>query len=212
VWGRDPEKVEKYMTEMERELRGLGWQVNAASSPGDLLETCDVIVTTTSSRSPLLTHPSVKDGIGEREEGERAASASASFKKLLKTRLIVCVGSDAPGKREVDEGVLACADLFVADSPAQSRERGEFQSSCPPPHLAGKILSLQEALRDPSCHRRRRPKREEGADDPAPNDEDFDEEDHRLVVFDTSGLALQDCVVATMVVEALERTSRPRRR
>jgi ornithine cyclodeaminase len=98
------------------------------------------------------------------------------------------VGSDAPGKCEVDPSLLELADLLVADSPRQSRERGEFQAC--PPHRT--ILSLREALGDPSCHRRRGSK--EGA---ATGEED--EGDDRLVVFDTSGLALQDCVIATLV-------------
>ena len=99
VWGRTPEKVERYRTEMEE--RGI--EIEVAPSPADLASKCNLIVTTTPSKQPLLEAGSVEKGTH-----------------------ITAVGSDSPDKQELDPRILAKADLVVADSISQCVERGEI--------------------------------------------------------------------------------------
>jgi ornithine cyclodeaminase len=148
VYGRTGTKVTSFCLE----LQGLGWTVEVATTPLDLLRLCEIVVTTTPAREPLLS--SIPD---------------------RRTRLLVCIGSDAPGKREVDDSLLKEATLRVADHATQSRERGEFQG------MADAVVNLGDWLL---------------------NDKDRLADDE-LVVVDSSGVALQDCVIAQMVYESL---------
>ncbi len=97
VWGRTVEHVARYRDEMEAQ----GFGVEIAGSPGELASKCKVIVTTTPATEPLL---------GSVREGTH----------------ITAVGSDSPGKQELDASILAGADIVVADSISQCLERGEI--------------------------------------------------------------------------------------
>ena len=99
VWGRTPENVERYRTEMEE--RGI--EIEVAPSPADLASKCNLMVTTTPSKRPLLEADSVEKGTH-----------------------ITAVGSDSPDKQELDPRILEKADLVVADSISQCIERGEI--------------------------------------------------------------------------------------
>jgi ornithine cyclodeaminase/alanine dehydrogenase-like protein (mu-crystallin family) len=148
VYGRTDAKVTAFF----HELQGLGWTVDVAATPPDLLRQCEIVITTTPAREPLLS--SIPD---------------------RRTRLLVCIGSDAPGKSEVDASLLKEATLRVADHATQSRERGEFQGMTDAVvNLGDWILSDQDRLADDA-----------------------------FVVVDSSGVALQDCVIAQMVYESL---------
>ena len=154
VYGRTASKVEAYAKEMQSK----GWTVDVVADPNELLQQCMVVITTTSARSPVLTTSS----------------------DAISTRLLICIGSDAPGKTEVAGSILQTAALRIADSIAQSRQRGEFQSWTDD-HTRGEIINLGDWLiqQQPEIN----------ADG--------------LVVFDSSGIALQDCVIAQMVYECL---------
>eukprot|EP00984_Skeletonema_dohrnii_P014046 scaffold5867_cov81-Skeletonema_dohrnii-CCMP3373.AAC.3 len=52
VWGRTKEHVQQYVKDMTAE----GWNVSSVDTPQDLLTSCSLIVTTTSSREPLLKY------------------------------------------------------------------------------------------------------------------------------------------------------------
>lgn len=157
VWGRSLEKANQFAVEMADK----GWKVETANAPDDLLVYCDVIITTTSARKAIL-------GLEEPE-------------KQRKTQLIVCIGSDAPGKQEISTKLLGEANLLIADSADQSLERGEFQrvSASRAVHsIAGLLLGDDWKQLD-------------------------DDHSGRLIVVDSSGVALQDCVIAQMVCNAL---------
>jgi len=157
VWGRNREKAQALATEMNKE----GWDVSTTKEADELLQDCEIIVTTTCARESVLGNE-VYD------------------KEKIKTRLITCVGADAPGKQELHPQLVASADLKVADGLEQTRVRGEFQH-CP---QEAAITSLGAAIQDSSLHRG------EDADD-------------RLVIVDSSGVSLQDCAIAQMVIESL---------
>ena len=165
VWGRTKENVQQYIKDMTAE----GWNVSSVDTPQDLLTSCSLIVTTTSSREPLLKY----------------TAADNSIKHPLH---ITCIGSDATGKMELDPKLAATADLLVADCSLQTAERGEFEDALKQQLVElDSVVELGKFIEREELHRNR-----DGKDD-----------DCRLTIFDSSGVAVQDCVIAAMVNEAL---------
>lgn len=102
VWGISDEELDKYKKNMEAK----GFNIRTTFEAGDVADNCNLIVTATPSKKPLLT----ADQIG-------------------KGTHITAVGSDTEYKIELDPGIPGKADVVVADSIAQSQLRGEiFQS------------------------------------------------------------------------------------
>jgi ornithine cyclodeaminase len=99
AWGRSPDKLAAYQSEMT----AAGFHVKTARSPAELTATCNLIVTATAARAPLLFADQVRPGTH-----------------------ITAVGSDTPDKQELDPGILARADRVVADSISQCKIRGEI--------------------------------------------------------------------------------------
>jgi ornithine cyclodeaminase len=165
VWGRTPSKVQALCEELSQE----GWDMQSVDQIDELLKECDLIVTTTCSRESLL--------------GKNLDLLSSRERKGLH---ITCIGSDAPGKIELDPQLVAKADLLVADTVQQTLERGEFQKSVQDGLVTKEsIVSLGMLVEQTDLHRMK-------------ND------DHRLTIFDSSGVALQDCVVSHMAYTALK--------
>lgn len=161
VWGRTATKVEMLC----QNLNEKGWDTTPAENIDDLLQDCDLIITTTCSREPLLG----KSTLETRHTGLH----------------ISCIGADAPGKVELNPQLVAKANLLVADSRLQSIERGEFQG----PVSRGliredSIVPLGDFLQREELHRK-------------------SEEDNRLTIFDSSGVALQDCVISSLIVSKI---------
>lgn len=103
VWARDPEQAALYSEEMS-EL--LARPVHVSQSVAALVESSDVVVTTTPSAEPLLDAAMLHPGLH-----------------------ITSVGSDAEHKQELSADLVAAADRFVCDSIAQSRRLGELRSA-----------------------------------------------------------------------------------
>ncbi|MDE0157055.1 MAG: cyclodeaminase [Gammaproteobacteria bacterium] len=101
VLGRDPERQAGYIAEMRRKL---GITVTAANSMEQLVGESDLVVTTTSSRTPLIRAEWLHPGLH-----------------------ITAMGSDLAGKQELAAGVLAAADLLVCDRKSQCFSMGELQ-------------------------------------------------------------------------------------
>lgn len=164
VWGRTPSKVEAYVSEYIAK----GYTVQAVESPDNLLEHCDIVVTTTCSREAVI--------------GKSAALPTTT----RKCKLITCIGADAPGKYELHPSLVAKADLLVADTREQSVERGEFQKAVADGLVTQEsIVPLGKLIEQKELHRK-------ASDD-----------DGRLIIVDSSGVALQDCVVSSLVVKRL---------
>ena len=157
VWGRTPSNVNALVSEMYSK----GWNISAVDSPDQLLQDADLIITTTPSREAILGNSSLetrKDGL-----------------------TIICIGADAPGKHELNPALVAKADLLVADTSAQSVERGEFQIAVADGLVTKEsLLPLGQLIRKEDLHRK--------------------DEDARFIIFDSSGVALQDCVVSSQVL------------
>lgn len=161
VWGRTPSNVDSFVSEMTAK----GWEISAVESPDQLLKETDLIVTTTPSREAILGTSSLE----VRESG----------------LTIICIGADAPGKHELDPALVAKANLLVADTPAQSTVRGEFQIAVEKKLVTHwSLCSLGYLIEREDLHRNK-------------------DDDNRFIIFDSSGVALQDCVVSSLVVESL---------
>jgi ornithine cyclodeaminase/alanine dehydrogenase-like protein (mu-crystallin family) len=183
LYGRSPEKVQVLQAELEKS----GWTVVIASQADDLLSQCDVIITTTSARQAIL--------------GRSCTSVDwFTLHSPHRTRLIICIGADAPGKKELAFLLVEQAHVLVADCLKQTRERGEFRTWCRCTHAAAemgeleKLFSLGQILAE---------QRNDLLRNNNKNDDEDTDEDNRLYIFDSSGVALQDCVISQMVYEAL---------
>jgi len=158
VWGRTPGNVNAFVSEMSSK----GWNIKAANTPDQLLQDTDLLITTTPSREIVLG----KSSLETRKSG----------------LTIICIGADAPGKHELNPALFAKADLLVADTTAQSVERGEFQNAVADGLVTKEsLVPLGQLIQKEDLHRK--------------------EDDNRFIIFDSSGVALQDCVVSSMVVE-----------
>jgi len=99
VWGRSQQNLDRYQQEMERH----GFSVATTRDAGDVASSCNLIVTATPSRKPLLTADMIRPGTH-----------------------ITAMGSDTESKQELDPAILAKADIVVADSISQCLQRGEI--------------------------------------------------------------------------------------
>ncbi|WP_455373985.1 ectoine utilization protein EutC [Limibacillus halophilus] len=100
VWARDKAKAQVLA---ERASARLGIVAQAFSSPADAVSGADIIVTTTPATQPVLKAEWVAPG-----------------------QHVTAMGSDAEHKNEIDPKLVAGADLYVADSLAQTRRLGEL--------------------------------------------------------------------------------------
>ena len=99
VWGRGPEQVARYQADMTAQ----GFEVETTLNAADIAASCNLIVTTTPSQTPLLMAADIRPGTH-----------------------ISAVGSDTPHKQELDSAILSKADIIVADSIPQCLARGEI--------------------------------------------------------------------------------------
>ena len=108
VWGPLPDELVSY----KREMGARGFAVEITANASMILKTCNLVVTATPSKTPLLSAADLRPGTH-----------------------ITAVGSDTPEKQELESDILARADLIVADSMPQCRLRGEIHKALE----AGKI-------------------------------------------------------------------------
>jgi ornithine cyclodeaminase len=99
VWGLNEKELEEYKKDMEP----LGYNIRTTLRGNDIAMNCNLIVTATPSRSPLLSSDQIQKGVH-----------------------ITAMGSDTPEKIELDPGILQKADIIVADSISQCLIRGEI--------------------------------------------------------------------------------------
>jgi ornithine cyclodeaminase len=104
IWGRDSTKVQIMIEDLRARdsVQAWGLEIKATKDLDDLVSQCNLIVTATSARSPLIRADQVQRGTH-----------------------ITAMGSDDHGKQELEAEVLAKADLVVADSVSQCVDHGE---------------------------------------------------------------------------------------
>lgn len=109
VWGRSATKLETYRSDME----ALGFRITTTQNAAELSANCNLIITATPSKTPILPANGLQPGT-----------------------LIIAMGADTLGKQELDPAVLQRADLIVLDSESQCRHHGEIHKP-----LAGGLLA-----------------------------------------------------------------------
>lgn len=100
AWSPDAGRLDAYL----REMRGEGYDATAAATPEAVCRASDVIVTATPARQPLLRAEWLRPG-----------------------HHVTALGSDSPGKQELDAACLARADLVVVDRLTQCAAFGELR-------------------------------------------------------------------------------------
>ncbi len=102
LWARDPQKAEAAAAD----ITAAGLPTIVASSPSEAIAEADMVVTTTPATQPILPASALRAGLH-----------------------ITAMGSDQPGKAELEPTVLAGASLYVADRLAQCELMGELAAA-----------------------------------------------------------------------------------
>ncbi|HEV2364308.1 MAG TPA: hypothetical protein VGS12_08955 [Caulobacteraceae bacterium] len=153
AWARRPEAVAALAAEAQR----LGFRTEAAASPADVAVRSRLIVTTTPAAEPLLFAADVQPGTH-----------------------ITAVGADTPGKGELATDLLARAEMLIADSRSQCRERGELRRA----PAQGRIVELGEVIAGTEAGR---------------------QSQTEITICDLTGVAAQDLAIARAIETAIRR-------
>ena len=158
VWGRS----EAHLKDYREALEGEGFSVRTTKAAADVASSCNLIITATPSSVPLLSADQIRPGTH-----------------------ITAMGSDTPHKQELDPAILSRADLVVADSRSQCRERGEIAKAL----AAGlveetQIVELGEIIAGKAAGRTGK---------------------EQITVADLTGVAVQDIQIAKAVCRGLAR-------
>jgi len=102
IWGRNPARAQRCRCDLQALLPGS--PVEIAGSASEIARRTRLIVTATASRKSLLMSGDVQAGTH-----------------------ISAVGSDSPGKQELDPAILQRAALILVDSRRQCEKLGELQ-------------------------------------------------------------------------------------
>jgi ornithine cyclodeaminase len=100
AWGPDKAHVEAYL----REMRDDGYDATSVATPEAVCREADVLITATPSRAPLVQADWLRPG-----------------------QHVTALGSDSPGKQELDAECLVKADLLVVDRLTQCAAFGELR-------------------------------------------------------------------------------------
>lgn len=117
IWARNPAKARSFKVD--------GFSIEVADSVAALCCQCNLIVTTTPSRNPLVSAGILRPGTH-----------------------ITAVGADSPGKHEIEAAVFAKADVLAVDSRTQGFSYGDSSHALnsrtvPPDHFVelGEIIA-----------------------------------------------------------------------
>lgn len=102
VWGRNKSGLDTY----KRDMQEIGYAVQTTQNAKQVAESCNMIVTATPAKSPLLHAGQIRKGTH-----------------------ITAMGSDTLEKQELDPEILQTADIVVADSIEQCMLRGEIHKA-----------------------------------------------------------------------------------
>lgn len=127
IWGRDLNKLAK----IHADLEPLGFEVFTTTNIRDITTQCNLIITTTPSRQPLISATSVLPGTH-----------------------ITALGANGEGKRELDPKILQKAHVVVADSIGQCFDHGEIHYAANQNLVReNQVLELGQIISDPSLGR-----------------------------------------------------------
>jgi len=127
AWGRNSFRVKQLKNDLEKE----GFVVEVTDKVSKITQNCNLIVTTTASRQPLIKSKDIQPGTH-----------------------ITAVGADSPGKQELESSLLQRANLVVADSISQCTTHGEFHKAFVKGLIkTEKILELGNIINTKAYHR-----------------------------------------------------------
>ncbi|OED41173.1 ornithine cyclodeaminase family protein [Chromatiales bacterium (ex Bugula neritina AB1)] len=160
VWGRSETSLKAYKDDME----SVGYDVQTTLDSIEVTASCNLIIMTTPATSPLIDVMQIMPGTH-----------------------FTAIGSDTALKQELDTRIFDLADIVVADSLSQCRERGDIYKAL----VAGdlKIEKVKELGAAIKTGQRIRQSVEQ------------------VTVADLTGVAVQDVQVAKAVSRALDAVS-----
>lgn len=164
VWVWAPRKEQLELFCRNPELNEFSIQI--ANSPKELAERCQLIVTTTPSTKPLLFASDIKPGTH-----------------------LTAVGSDDPGKQELDPAILQKANHVIVDSRSQCFAYGETYCAIQAGLLQKEaVVELGEVIAGSQPGRLN---------------------DNEITVADLTGIGVQDLEIATAFFETLSDAKPP---
>ena len=133
IWGRNANNVHKLIMELggSEIIQAWGLELRVATEIDELVSECNLIVTTTSAKEPLIRADQVARGTH-----------------------ITAMGSDDSGKQELAADVLGLADRVIADSISQCVDHGECFHAVKANEIeANSILELGNVIKNPALGR-----------------------------------------------------------
>ncbi|WP_417454583.1 hypothetical protein [Kiloniella sp.] len=152
VYGRNPQQVTKYINDMT----GQGYEVRIAPDVQGLLAQCNLIITTTPSSKALVMKDEVQPGTH-----------------------IVAMGTDNPGKQELDPALFEKAAVIMVDDLAQCVHHGDLGHA-----VRGGLIPEDQAISLGLVLAGKKPARQNARD---------------ITIADLTGIAAQDIAVASLV-------------
>jgi ornithine cyclodeaminase len=113
VWSRSRERLTAFIEEMSGEFP---FEFTAADSPEAAVSEAGIVITATPSREPLIPADALHAG-----------------------QHLTCMGSDQPGKQELDPAAFRRIDRIYADHIEQAASQGELQHA-----IAGGVIGRNE--------------------------------------------------------------------
>lgn len=127
AWDLFFDKLDAYKKEMKQH----GFKIRTTLNAEDIAENCNLIVTATPAKAPIIYADNIRKGTH-----------------------ITAVGSDTPEKQELDSGILKMADIVVADSIQQCQVRGEIFHAIKAGEITkDNIVELGNVIKYPEKHR-----------------------------------------------------------
>jgi ornithine cyclodeaminase len=127
IWGRSKDKLQTYRQDIEP----LGLDVQLTTNIEDITENCNLLITTTASKQPILTAALIQPGTH-----------------------ITAIGADSPGKQELDPQIVKQADICVVDSISQCFEYGDISYSVKEQLIdKSKVVELGNIISNPMLRR-----------------------------------------------------------
>ncbi len=129
IWGRDSARSQAMTDDLKnnKSIRDWGIDIQLVEDLDSLVSQCQLIVTTTPARSPLIRADKVQKGTH-----------------------ITAMGSDDLGKQELNADLLAKADRVVADSISQCIDHGECHAAVQENQIdESSILELGDVIKYP---------------------------------------------------------------
>jgi len=102
LWGRD----EDHARDAVDDISSSGVETSRATSVDEIVDSCRLIITCTSSTSPLIRSGALRPGTH-----------------------VTAIGSDTPEKQEIESSILGSADVVAVDCIEQSMLRGEVSQA-----------------------------------------------------------------------------------